>query len=261
MTLEILEKLIESATKPGIEGLVGRAIEKRCRVDLQGYFRTLATDVEAQHLEKIDGANGEEVALHAVDMALHNVIRKTSPYLLTALAMNIQDAMMRADKLTVAVEADAVGKDKVGLTAQEAAAYASEHGAEAVKGINAFTQKQIRDLVATGIKEQWGVTKTAREIKSLMKDMTTGRAERIAATEMNDAFSEAAMRKLKRSGTSYKQIILSADACEICSSIQEAGPVPIAEPFVDEDGEEYDRTPIHTFCRCATIGARAPKED
>lgn len=58
----------------------------------------------------------------------------------------------------------------------------------------------------------------------------------------------------------YKELVAEPDACDICQSIADAGPVPVDEPFVDDEGNEYDSSPIHQNCNCSTLAA-APPDD
>lgn len=262
-TIETVKRLLERAARPGVLGLAGQALENRTRVDLGLYFRHLGQSLDKLNLGNLaTNEHSEEIVRMTVNMSLNNILRRVTPDLLLILTVALQTAMMRADKIDVlaeAVKARPTIVDKVGLTAEDAANYAASKAGELIKGINDTTRQKIADTIVNGIKEQKGVEAVGQDIRSLMSDMSLSRSRIIASTEINDAMSEATLRKLKRLDVTYKQLITSDDACPICGSIEDAGPVPTDEPFVDEDGEEYDRTPIHVGCRCATTGARAPE--
>lgn len=263
--LGTLRDILERTSKPGLLGLAGRSAEKRCAADLADYFKSLGKRIIALGLQNVAaGQPNAEIAQHAAEMQLNNVLRERSVTLLAIFAVNIQAAYLLADKQVVLAEAATVEQqqlDKLGPRGKEAAAYASRRAAELVKDINTTTRKQIAKAIGEAITERSGVAGALRSIREIVDSMSKARAETIATTEMNDAMSEASLQKIKRLKIEYKQLILSDDACPVCQSIYDAGPVPVDEPFVDDDGEEYDRTPIHPHCRCATTGARAPEGD
>ena len=147
---EAVHQLLERANRPGLLGVVGLALEKRCRKDLQGYFASLGKKILALKLEEL--AHEErgitvEHAKHAVEMKLHNLLRTTTPELHATLKVNIQEAVLKADKLKPLAEAadiypageddlsDPDVWDKVGMTAQQAAAYAEQQAGGLITGI------------------------------------------------------------------------------------------------------------------------------
>ena len=263
MTLiETITAIFERAGKPGVMSLVGVAMERKMSKMLGRYFRIVGTilSVRLRHLGK--STETVEVGRHMAEMIATDVVRRQSHTLVHIVSSHVMEAMLKADKQSVMKEAKVdASKDVLGLSGQEAADYAAEEAAKRVGGINEETVAQYADAVATAIEDELGVSGLSRLLRGLTEDMSKARADMIARTEIGDAFGEAALRKLKREEIEYKQLIPSPDACEICMSIIEAGPVPTDEPFVDDDGEEYDRSPIHVNCRCATVGSRAPIEE
>lgn len=258
-------ELAEKALRPGVLGVAGRQVERTAQKDLAGYFTALGKAVMKLGLEEFgakDLANPDAIR-HAVQLRVSSTIRGRSAELVSILALNIQRAMLVADKQAAVHEADAKPEgsslDQLGLTGQEAANYAASLAGSKIKGINDTTIKQIADTVSNGIEDRVGIPGIAQAIEDLFDGMSKGRAEMIASTEVNDAMSEATLRKLRRLDVQYKQIIPSPGACPICLSIVANGPVPTDEPFVDDSGFTYERTPIHPNCRCATAGARGPE--
>lgn len=255
--MNILEQITEAARRPGLMGLAGRALEKRCQRDLEGYFRKLTAEVEKLHLESV-ADQPKLLALHAVEVKLKNVLRKASSELKVILETNIHEALLKGDKLTQVREANSIfpdaGIDVLGMSGQEAADYASEQSGKLVTGINDTTLQLLQDAVGQGIEEQLGVPGTARLVKGALGDMTTKRAQMIASTEMNDAMSEATIRKLGRLGIGYVTWVLSDDACPECEENADEI-VPIGELFPSGDA----RPPVHPNCRCAIVGSRAPE--
>lgn len=268
-----MKELVERLARPGLLGVVGQALEKRCRRDLEAYFKVLGRRVVGLELGKLAEQDNAETARHAVVMKLGNILRIVRPLLVGALQVNIAHAMLTADKQDVFSEAIVPsgpptsippfdmgdgspdeGPDKLGLSGQEASDYAAEQAAKSVSSIDATTTKLIADAVAQGIKERLGVEGTARLIRAVVVDMTRQRSELIAQWEIGNAMSEAAFRKMKRLDIQYKQVILSDDPCPICEENADEDPLPIDELYPSGDL----RSPFHPRCRCGTTGARPP---
>ena len=254
----ILQGFSELAKRPGIMSLAGRLLEVHCEKQLAAYFRYTGAKIKQAHLEKL--VEHKETAKHVAEMTASNIVRRQSHILHGIIERNYTDAMLAADKQSVMHEADSpvtVGSTG-GLLSDDAAKYAAEEAAKQVQGINETTVQQIADLIATAVENQMTPADVSRDLRDLLDGMSIDRANLIARTEMADAFGAAALLKLDREDIEYMQLILSPDACPICESIAENGPVRVDDGFEDEDGETYDRSPIHPNCRCATVGARRP---
>jgi hypothetical protein len=280
--------------RPGVLGIAGSRLEKQAARDLKDYFRSLAKRVRALELQGLASHESIGEARSAAEVLMQRAVRLERPTLVSVLEDSLRRAMLLSDTfdshagtslvdrqrakndLPAIKEADFVEKikeaeepvtpqaslaadpnvDRLGLTGQDASDYAKKHAAELVTGIDGTTVKQMADLVGTGIEEQVGVPTLARWIDQMLDDNWAGRAETIASTEMNDAMSEAALRKMRRLNVQYKQIILSDDACEICQENADEDPLPVDELYSSGDL----RAPFHPNCRCATTGSRGPDE-
>jgi hypothetical protein len=256
-----LAELLETMQRPGLLGVAGKAVQKRCQKDLTSYFAALGKRISEMKFEDLAdvnrGVSGEH-ARHAVGMRMHNLLRSRRPLLNAMLHANIVSAIAQANKTHVLAEAD--GDDapqKPGMTAEQAAAYAQLHAGELVTGLDATTLKTVADAVAYGIEQRLGVAGTAHLIKELVAGMSTSRAETIATTEMADAMSQAFLKKLSNNDVEYKQWILGPDPCEVCIDNADASPIPVDEDFPSGD----DAPPAHPNCVCALAGARGPGGD
>lgn len=257
--LETIRALIERAGKPGVMSLAGRASERKMATALGRYFRVVGTILQVRLRRLGNSTETKEIVRHTAEMIAMDVVRRQSHTLFAIVSSHVMEAMLKADKQSAFHEAKVdASKDVLGLSGKEAADYAAEEAAKRVGGINEETVARYADAVAMAIEDKLGVAGLSKLLRGLTEDMSKARADIIARTEIGDAFGEAAMKKLIREEIEYKQLIPSPDACEICMSIVEAGPVPVNEPFVDDDDDEYDRSPIHVSCRCATVGSRAP---
>jgi SPP1 gp7 family putative phage head morphogenesis protein len=273
--MSTLTELVERMTRPGLLGLAGKTMEKRCRQELETYFRHLSREILGLNLENVVEHVTKETALHAVQLKLHNTLRHRQPVLKAILEVNLADAMLKGDRVHHFAEAtqptppDSIippadsgdlGSeeiDQLGLSGQAAADWAEQNAARLVTGIDETTVNLLSSAISTGIEEQMGVDGTGRLIRQVLDDMSVSRARTIAITEMNGAFSEAALQKMLRLGIEYKRWILSPDACPICQDNADQGAIAVGEDF--DSGDE--RPPAHPNCRCAVVGARSPDEE
>lgn len=245
--------------KTGLLGRAGQAVERQATTDIAAYFSVLAEIVLGLGLEKLV-AHPVAQARDAVHMQLHNVLRKARPQLFMALATNLQLAYVTGFAQDIPVEADQQNLfaplDFLGPSGQAAADYAAENAAELVTGIDQVTEDKIAEAIAQGIENELGVPGTSQLLRSVLEDMSTTRARMIATTEMNKAFSTAAVDKLGRLGIGYKQVILAPDPCPVCEENAGEDPLPLDETY--SSGDSYP--PFHPNCRCTIVGARGPEE-
>ncbi len=256
---ETLEDFLEKAQRPGLLGLVGKAIQKRCARDLREYFTSLGKRIVEMKLESLAEPGRElsaEHARHAVGMRMHNLLRSRQPLLKAILHTNMVAAISQANKVSVLAEADdeTSPTDYPGMTADQAAEYAAEQVNELITGLDVTSLQAIADAVSTGITDRLGVPGTARLIQDAVDGMSSWRADMIAATEMNDAMSQAFLQKLINNSVGYKQWILGPDPCPICEENADEGAIPVDEEFPSGD----DFPPAHPNCVCTGAGARAP---
>lgn len=257
---DLITKLIAREAKPGVMSLQGQAAEVRMTKAMGAYFRLVGGALRTR-LSKLGDMKDVTLARHEAEVTAKQIVRRHQHLLGTVLSSHYADAMLRADKQAAFHEASskATTTDKIGLSAKQAAEFARIEAAAQVAGIDETTIERYADAVAQAIEDQIGSAGLSRLLRDLTADMSKVRADIIARTEIADAFGKSALEKLNREEIEYKQLIPSPAACEICLSIVANGPVPTEEPFVDDDGEEYDHSPIHPNCRCATVGARGPQ--
>lgn len=256
----VVGKLQEASQRPGVMSLNGMVMEAKCRKAVAAYFEKLTQSFDTLQFARF-AVMGKAEGVHGAKISAEHLVRRNSNLLQDILVSHWHEALLKADKQKAFHEAvdDFDDVDYVGMSGEEAAKHAEKYAGQAVKEINKSTVKQIGLAVEYAIENQVGVNGLSKSLRELGESFTKVRADNIARTEMADAFGFAALEKLDREDIEYKQLINSPGACETCISIADNGPVPIDEPFVDDDGEEYDRSPIHNNCRCATVGARAPK--
>lgn len=258
---ELCAQLREGGAKPGVMSLAGRAAEVRMGRAMSAYFRILGRALTSR-LAPLGSQKNVGLARHEAEIHAKQIVRRHQHLLATVIATHYMDAMLKADKQGAfheAAKSKADTTDKLGLSGKRAAEIARDEAASQVTGIDATTVERYADAVAQAIEDQIGSAGLSISLRDLSDTMSKARADMIARTEIADAFGTAALEKLQREEIEYKQIILSPGACPTCISVFQNGPVPVDEPFVDDEGEEYDNTPIHPNCRCATVGARGPQ--
>lgn len=279
--LTALRAMQEAVARPGILSMAGWKLVVGFRADVSMYFKQMAAAIDLTHAGENDYG--------LIEPHLLSVIRQAQPQLLNSYLRHAKAAYLLSGKKPVYTggqiyasgevkEADdravfAVSRsasplqrakeeelyaklDRLGLTGQQAIDYITEHGAELVKGIDDYTIKILREIIAEGIESQLGVQGTVKRIREEFGSMSTSRARSIATTEMNDAMSEAALDKIVSVGLDGKRWIRSTGACPLCDGNAKQGIIPVGQAF--QSG--HQRPPGHPGkCRCAVAGARLPK--
>lgn len=267
----------EAATRPGVMGREGWKLVVSFRLAIAAYFNHMATQMAV-----LDDATDNHYGL--IEPHVRNIIRKAQPLVLNAYKTHAKQAFLSSGKKPVylggqihpvmheaddgaiinfaplttplqrAKEEELYAKlDRLGLTGQQAVDYVTEHGAELVKGIDEYTLKVLRSIIAEGIESQLGVQGTVKRIREEFGEMSNYRARSIATTEINDAMSEAALVKIVEVGLDGKKWIRSVGACPLCTANAAQGIIPVGQPF--QSG--HMRPPGHPGkCRCAVAGAR-----
>lgn len=266
MILETVTQLVESLHKPGLMGVVGMKRERVCTRELAAYFRLLATSLPIDDLANLATQAHQPVALHTAEMKIRRTLRSLQPLLLEILSTNLLLAYKEGwnnlhihsvDGLKEAktkVKISGSPMDKLGPSGERAADYAATSSGSLIKGLNKTTLDLLQEAIATGIEDQLGVDGLGRLLRSTVMDMSVSRAKSIATTEMNDAFSTAALEKMDSLGIKYKKWMPVDDPCPICSDNAEEGAIPVDDSFSSGD----DAPPAHPNCRCAIVGARPP---
>lgn len=278
--LDITERL----AKPGLMSALGVKRESTAMKELKSYFVLIAKHINALELGQLvaTGANRERV-LGIASTKISQTLTRLRPILYAVLATNLQQAYLEGYHLEVlresstpqldellrqaskaaraALTARRAGSvhgspiDRLGPSGKAAAEFAATQAASLVTGIDKTTRQNLEKLIAQAIEEQLGPDKLARMIQQELQDEAALRSKLIAQTEMNNAFSQAALDKMHALNFEYKELVPSEDACPICVGIAAEGPVPIDQPF--SNGSM--RTPIHVGCRCAIVAARNPR--
>lgn len=264
----------------GLQSPEGARIQRILKQDLAFYFRRLRRAVDDVGLAQLvsqygpqpgDAEPGREATQYEVtlgrDVALHTVtpvVEGLTELLFNILLLSLDSAMRAGLKQGAEVEINEAGEmiwlreqsietfELPGPAALEASQFAAQNAARLVTGINQQTKERMAQLVARGIRDKLGVEGTGRLIRRELLDMSVRRSNLIATTEINDAMSEAMLRKMQQRNAPGKATVLSIRPCPICINNNRAGAIAVAEPFPSG----HQRPPFHPDCACTLVTKR-----
>jgi SPP1 gp7 family putative phage head morphogenesis protein len=142
------------------------------------------------------------------------------------------------------------------LTNTRAIAYLEEHSLESLgEMLDLTTAATIKGILLEGLDARQGYTEIANTIRSAFDDMSATRAQRIAVTEMGNAFSEGTLEQaleLQTAGRTVEKSWLTAGDNRVddrCSENEGAEWIDVGDAFPSGD----DRPLAHPNCRCALL--------
>jgi hypothetical protein len=146
------------------------------------------------------------------------------------------------------------------LAHPDAVAWARQHAAAAVKGMNETTLKEIQRLIADGIDAGKSYSQVAREIRGA-GIFSVDRAQMIAVHENAMAYENGAsmlIADLEGTGLTMEKAwsTVGVDQCEICLGNETAGWIPNGDTF--PSGDKFP--PNHPRCRCTCLYQRQGTE-
>jgi HK97 family phage portal protein len=235
--------------------------EDRYKVELHKIFAR-------QEKETIARLNATQKALNPgdIDSVLFEVSKEVG------LSVNVLMPILRQLAQDIGDDSlDSVGADEnVFNTTTEQMRYFFR--VDAVRGIrlmNRVTRRELRKVLADGVKDGLGIPDIARNIKKVFADADTARATKIARTEVLKAANYTAVEAYKQSGVVVgKQWFTAEDerVCPICAPLN-GNVIALSETFFDinqtqvgSDGNQYKITfenigapPRHPNCRCTMV--------
>lgn len=171
-----------------------------------------------------------------------------SPGLSRALAVALMQASLSRYGITTS------------LASINAQRWIAAHGAELVKGINAYTRESLTALLRDGIARGLTSREIANQMVLRFADMNYARAYRIAVTEASKAWSFAELegaRLMEESGfTMVKEWVLGPlhPRFDLCDDNSNVGGIPLNQPFPSGDMA----TPQHPHCGCGIVTYPSP---
>jgi hypothetical protein len=166
--------------------------------------------------------------------------KEDSDYL-AAIALAIKRA---EDKLAADIGTDVtIGKSRT-------TAYLEEHGLQKLTGEIADTTKdRLRSAIAGAVQSGGTADDIVGAIKDEMAEFSDQRAELIAQTEVNSAYSWARHELADQAGLTEKMWVSeSGDPCQICEDNESQNWIAITEPF--EGGVFFPLQHVGCMCSC-----------
>jgi HK97 family phage portal protein len=230
-------------------------------------FEKALTDWYAKVIPDIVGKEPDKDGkphLHAITAVQELELKAiTEQFIHDALAIGGADGL---DKIGVNPEAFSMANE-------DAIKFIQQRGLELAKSVpetlketvNAAIEQVMRPRIATaeeiaaGIEvgqalPQLSVANVREAILGVVPDLTDYQAERIARTELTNAFNEGNRQGWKQAGVATKQWSVAGGQCELCDAIAIKYPneIPIDELFTCEDFIGQGPT-AHPNCRCGLI--------
>ena len=268
----------------GLQSPEGARIQRILKQDLAFYFRRLRAGIDDIGLAQLvlqygpqpgDADGGKRKATQSevdlgravAEQTVKPVVDGLTELLFNILLLSLDSAMRAGLKQGEQVELNEAGEmiwlreqsittfELPGPAAIEAAQFAAVTAARLVTGINRTTQRRMAELIAKGIRDKLGVAGTGRLIRRELLEMSVRRSNLIATTEINDAMSEAMLRKMVQRNAPGKGTVLSTNPCPICIGNHADGAIPLGQAF----RSGHQRTPFHPDCRCTLVTKRLPR--
>jgi hypothetical protein len=130
---------------------------------------------------------------------------------------------------------------------ERAIAWANDHAADLITGIEDRTRDMLRGTVVDALEHGWSARELADNIEE-SAGFSSYRAETISRYELITGHGQGTLTALKDSDVCWgKEWLLGDDPCEICQQNAEASPIPIDEDFPSGD----DAPAAHPRCECA----------
>ena len=120
------------------------------------------------------------------------------------------------------------------------------HIDEMVVGIDGATADELARVIADGLRDQRGIQGITKDIHDSFAEMSRSRAETIARTETNRAYSKGANAAAEAVGSQQKEWIQRSGYDDFCADNAAQGRIPFDEPF----GSGHEFTPGHPRCTC-----------
>ncbi len=146
-----------------------------------------------------------------------------------------------------AVEASVQMETAAGATESFEAEYLRSDGFTRLTGdLDQTSVKRLANAVADAWEAGDGYAGAVAAVKSTFADFSASRADMIAQTELNDAYSQAVVEFGRQAGAQFKSWQVDVDPCLICVDNALAGKIPIDSDFPSG----ADAPPEHPRCRC-----------
>lgn len=241
---------------PGLESILRRKEVKRMRKHFEsafdeqiekllrsGVFKRIDNTIGTKKADdvRIYTESDEEEIADAVDAFLQPIARQRNTaeafadFLIIIFNLGGQDFL---DKHRIPATFDLTNEDVIGRIIRRSKA--------SLSGMDQTTSKWITDQVIDLRSKGLSNARIADEIRDLVPQTYTNRAEAIVRTETSYMVGDSEHETAVNNGASHKEWVTVGGACPICEENAEAGTIGVAEKFPSGDPME----PAHPNCRC-----------
>lgn len=129
-----------------------------------------------------------------------------------------------------------------------------------IKGVTKEIQQKVIASVQTGLNEKKTLEEIKNDVHSIYDGFTEHRSMMIARTETNRVVNEGTLLGYKESGLEGGKIFVavhddrSSPICDRLARKYGTKPIPLDEPFIDDETKKsFDTPPCHPHCRSRIV--------
>jgi hypothetical protein len=236
----------------GVQAAVS-AIFRSFQAELQSWYAKVVPTIIADHL----GANGMPQINNLTPEQADQLQKMCDKFISDTIAAGGADGLAK-----VGVDPDTFTRAN-----EDAIKYIQQRGLELAKSVPDTLKETVNNAI-TGMmrpdeagEAQLSISSVRDAVLREVPTLTDYQAERIARTELTNAFNEGNRQGWKQAGVATKQWSVAGGQCDLCDAIGEKYPddVPIDEMFTDGDWSGMGPT-RHPNCRCGLLPGVEYKE-
>jgi len=229
----------------GVQAAVS-AIFRSFQAELQSWYAAVVPTMIADHL----GANGMPQINNLTAEQQDQLQKMCDKFLSDTIAAGGADGLAK-----VGVDPDTFTRAN-----EDAIKYIQQRGLELAKSVPDTLKETVNNAI-TGMmrpdaagEAQLSIANVRDAVLREVPTLTDYQAERIARTELTNAFNEGNRQGWKQAGVETKQWDVAGGQCELCSALANRYPNPIHIDEMFTDGEWSGQGPTrHPNCRCGLL--------
>jgi len=229
----------------GVQAAVS-AIFRSFQAELQSWYAAVVPTMIADHL----GANGMPMVNNLTPEQANQLQKMCDKFLSDTVAAGGADGLAK-----VGVDPDTFTRAN-----EDAIKYIQQRGLELAKSVPDTLKETVNNAI-TGMmrpdaagEAQLSIANVRDAVLREVPTLTDYQAERIARTELTNAFNEGNRQGWKQAGVETKQWDVAGGQCDLCSALANRYPNPIHIDEMFTDGEWSGQGPTrHPNCRCGLL--------
>lgn len=229
----------------GVQAAVS-AIFRSFQAELQSWYAAVVPTMIADHF----GANGMPMVNNLTPEQSNQLQKMCDKFLSDTIAAGGADGLAK-----VGVDPDTFTRAN-----EDAIKYIQQRGLELAKSVPDTLKETVNNAI-TGMmrpdesgEAQLSIANVRDAVLREVPTLTDYQAERIARTELTNAFNEGNRQGWKQAGVETKQWDVAGGQCDLCSALANRYPNPIHIDEMFTDGEWSGQGPTrHPNCRCGLL--------